>query len=130
MYYRKVGSPKTVGAIAYNGRFAKTIGAAAYNRRLAIFSDSSQTRCSQFISTQSETHVEVKRKTKMVTLIVATTTDPASINPANALLAMPGWQSGPPIKVSKKPPCNFVKSLNLCDNFVNLSLIIGYEEFC
>ncbi|KAJ9187349.1 hypothetical protein P3X46_002813 [Hevea brasiliensis] len=28
----------------------------------------------------------------MVTLLVATTGDPASINPASALLAMPGWQ--------------------------------------
>ncbi|KAM1082151.1 hypothetical protein ACFX13_021192 [Malus domestica] len=32
---------------------------------------------------------------EMVTLIVATTTDPASINPANALLAMPGWDPSP-----------------------------------
>ncbi|CAN7124908.1 unnamed protein product [Brassica rapa subsp. narinosa] len=31
----------------------------------------------------------------MVTLIVATTYDPASINPAAALLAMPGWTTGP-----------------------------------
>ncbi|KAH0939713.1 hypothetical protein HID58_007174 [Brassica napus] len=31
----------------------------------------------------------------MVTLIVATTYDPASINPAKALLAMPGWTTGP-----------------------------------
>ncbi|PIN16092.1 D-aminoacyl-tRNA deacylase [Handroanthus impetiginosus] len=31
----------------------------------------------------------------MVTLVVATTSDPASINPAKALLAMPGWQPGP-----------------------------------
>ncbi|KAH9772243.1 D-aminoacyl-tRNA deacylase [Citrus sinensis] len=31
----------------------------------------------------------------MVILIVATTIDPASINPANALLAMPGWKPGP-----------------------------------
>jgi D-aminoacyl-tRNA deacylase len=31
----------------------------------------------------------------MVTLIVATTADPASINPAAALLAMPGWTAGP-----------------------------------
>ncbi|CAA0825568.1 D-aminoacyl-tRNA deacylase [Striga hermonthica] len=31
----------------------------------------------------------------MVTLVVATTADPASINPAKALLAMPGWQPGP-----------------------------------
>ncbi|XP_028122670.1 D-aminoacyl-tRNA deacylase-like isoform X4 [Camellia sinensis] len=30
----------------------------------------------------------------MVTLVVATTTDPASIGPASALLAMPGWQPG------------------------------------
>lgn len=31
----------------------------------------------------------------MVTLVVATTADPASLNPARALLAMPGWQPGP-----------------------------------
>ncbi|KAI5660071.1 hypothetical protein M9H77_28864 [Catharanthus roseus] len=31
----------------------------------------------------------------MVTLVVATTIDPASIGPAAALLAMPGWQPGP-----------------------------------
>ncbi|XAR65316.1 D-aminoacyl-tRNA deacylase [Bertholletia excelsa] len=31
----------------------------------------------------------------MVTLIVATTTDPASNGPASALLAMPGWEPGP-----------------------------------
>ncbi|CAN6848645.1 unnamed protein product [Brassica oleracea] len=34
-------------------------------------------------------------KLEMVTLIVATTYDPASINPATALLAMPGWTTGP-----------------------------------
>ncbi|KAL7091204.1 hypothetical protein ACP275_12G091300 [Erythranthe tilingii] len=34
----------------------------------------------------------------MVTLVVATTADPASINPAKALLAMPGWQPGPTIE--------------------------------
>ncbi|CAI8608588.1 unnamed protein product [Vicia faba] len=31
----------------------------------------------------------------MVSLLVATTIDPASINPANALLALPGWLPGP-----------------------------------
>ncbi|XP_077222356.1 D-aminoacyl-tRNA deacylase isoform X2 [Tasmannia lanceolata] len=31
----------------------------------------------------------------MVTLVVATTIDPASIGPASALLAMPGWHPGP-----------------------------------
>ncbi|KAM7468436.1 hypothetical protein LguiB_015998 [Lonicera macranthoides] len=31
----------------------------------------------------------------MVKLVVATTTDPASIGPASALLAMPGWNPGP-----------------------------------
>ncbi|KAM7483097.1 hypothetical protein LguiB_007680 [Lonicera macranthoides] len=31
----------------------------------------------------------------MVTLVVATTTDPASIGPASVLLAMPGWHPGP-----------------------------------
>lgn len=32
---------------------------------------------------------------QMATLVVATTADPASINPAKALLAMPGWLPGP-----------------------------------
>ncbi|KAK2989395.1 hypothetical protein RJ640_008069, partial [Escallonia rubra] len=31
----------------------------------------------------------------MVTLVVATTTDPASLGPDSALLAFPGWNSGP-----------------------------------
>ncbi|KAK6133967.1 hypothetical protein DH2020_032288 [Rehmannia glutinosa] len=35
---------------------------------------------------------------KMVTLVVATTADPASINPAKALLAMPGWHPGPTLE--------------------------------
>ncbi|KAF9624452.1 hypothetical protein IFM89_011460 [Coptis chinensis] len=34
----------------------------------------------------------------MVALVVATTTDPASIGPASALLAMPGWHPGPPLQ--------------------------------
>ncbi|KAG6585258.1 D-aminoacyl-tRNA deacylase, partial [Cucurbita argyrosperma subsp. sororia] len=34
----------------------------------------------------------------MVTLLVATTIDPASINPANELLAMPGWSPGPSLQ--------------------------------
>ncbi|OEL17712.1 High-affinity nitrate transporter 2.2 [Dichanthelium oligosanthes] len=34
---------------------------------------------------------------KMVVLVVATTTDPASVGPAAAFLAMPGWSPGPPI---------------------------------
>ncbi|XP_058112477.1 D-aminoacyl-tRNA deacylase [Magnolia sinica] len=35
---------------------------------------------------------------RMVTLVVATTVDPASIGPASALLAMPGWHPGPPVQ--------------------------------
>ncbi|KAL5987462.1 D-aminoacyl-tRNA deacylase [Asimina triloba] len=34
----------------------------------------------------------------MVTLVVATTADPASIGPASALLAMPGWNTGPSVQ--------------------------------
>ncbi|XXG72734.1 hypothetical protein AAC387_Pa07g1765 [Persea americana] len=34
----------------------------------------------------------------MVTLVVSTTADPASIGPASALLAMPGWQPGPSVQ--------------------------------
>ncbi|KAL6190193.1 hypothetical protein ACLB2K_036591 [Fragaria x ananassa] len=37
-------------------------------------------------------------KIKMVILIVATTTDPASINPANALLSKPGWAPTPSLQ--------------------------------
>ncbi|XP_072970996.1 D-aminoacyl-tRNA deacylase [Typha angustifolia] len=33
----------------------------------------------------------------MVVLVVATTADPASIGPASAFLAMPGWSPGPPL---------------------------------
>ncbi|KAL8056801.1 hypothetical protein ABFX02_04G142400 [Erythranthe guttata] len=35
---------------------------------------------------------------EMVTLIVATSVDPASIGPAAALLSMPGWHPGPPLQ--------------------------------
>ncbi|RZC72199.1 hypothetical protein C5167_035372, partial [Papaver somniferum] len=38
------------------------------------------------------------RRRNMVTLVVATTIDPASIGPASALLSMPGWHPGPPLK--------------------------------
>ena len=38
----------------------------------------------------------------MVVLVVATTSDPASIGPAAAFLAMPGWSPGPPIAVRTK----------------------------
>ncbi|KAK6128120.1 hypothetical protein DH2020_038134 [Rehmannia glutinosa] len=34
----------------------------------------------------------------MVTLVVATTVDPASIGPASALLSMPGWHPGPSLQ--------------------------------
>ncbi|CAD5190895.1 unnamed protein product [Musa acuminata subsp. malaccensis] len=33
----------------------------------------------------------------MVTLVVATTADPASVGPASAFLAMPGWNPGPAV---------------------------------
>ncbi|CAL9072577.1 unnamed protein product [Musa textilis] len=33
----------------------------------------------------------------MVTLVVATAADPASVGPASAFLAMPGWNPGPPV---------------------------------
>ncbi|RRT52064.1 hypothetical protein B296_00022610 [Ensete ventricosum] len=39
----------------------------------------------------------------MVTLVVATTADPASVGPASAFLAMPGWNPGPSIAVSSPP---------------------------
>ncbi|MED6123940.1 D-aminoacyl-tRNA deacylase, variant 2 [Stylosanthes scabra] len=47
-----------------------------------------------------------KLNTPMVSLLVATTSDPASINPANALLAMPGWQPGPHFQDDMKSFCN------------------------
>jgi chorismate mutase len=46
----------------------------------------------------------------MVSLLVATTSDPASINPANALLAMPGWQPGPHFQVQIQKPVFFYDS--------------------
>lgn len=44
-----------------------------------------------------------RERQEMVKLVVATTTDPASINPANALLAMPGWHPGPFFQVQFQP---------------------------
>jgi hypothetical protein len=41
-----------------------------------------------------------EERSEMVILVVATTSDPASIGPAAAFLAMPGWSPGPPIAVS------------------------------
>ncbi|XP_015696254.1 D-aminoacyl-tRNA deacylase isoform X3 [Oryza brachyantha] len=46
----------------------------------------------------------------MVVLVVATASDPASIGPAAAFLAMPGWSPGPPIPVS---------DLGGMDSFIN-----------
>lgn len=43
---------------------------------------------------------ERERYQRMVSLVVATTADPASIGPAAALLAMPGWQPGPSLQVT------------------------------
>ncbi|XP_015867192.3 D-aminoacyl-tRNA deacylase isoform X2 [Ziziphus jujuba] len=63
--------------------------------------------CSSTIATTTakpnpNTNTNTKEKLrKMVTLMVATSIDPASINPANALLAMPGWNSGPPFQDMK-----------------------------
>ncbi|KAH7516139.1 hypothetical protein FEM48_Zijuj10G0103400 [Ziziphus jujuba var. spinosa] len=51
-------------------------------------------------NTNTNTNTKEKLR-KMVTLMVATSIDPASINPANALLAMPGWNSGPPFQDMK-----------------------------
>lgn len=53
----------------------------------------------------------------MVTMVVATTTDPASLNPANTLLAMPGWHPGPPFQVHfslQNPLIYFFISLCIC----------------
>ncbi|KAG5411663.1 hypothetical protein IGI04_007982 [Brassica rapa subsp. trilocularis] len=61
-------------------------------------------------------------KLEMVTLIVATTYDPASINPAAALLAMPGWTTGPtlpPVKLR-----SFFSSPRSCLN----PLIVGFLQ--
>lgn len=49
----------------------------------------------------------------MVTLVVATTTDPASIGPASALLAMPGWHPGPLLQVS--PSLSIIMCVFVCD---------------
>lgn len=44
---------------------------------------------------------DAKKSRHMVTLVVATTADPASNGPVAALFVMPGWQPGPPIQVPK-----------------------------
>ncbi|RLN07342.1 uncharacterized protein C2845_PM11G12150 [Panicum miliaceum] len=46
---------------------------------------------------------ESEDEDRMVVLVVATTSDPASIGPAAAFLAMPGWSPGPPIAVINSP---------------------------
>lgn len=48
---------------------------------------------------QHPIHGAANEEMTMVTLLVATTIDPASINPANELLAMPGWSPGPSLQV-------------------------------
>lgn len=48
---------------------------------------------------EQKPQTETQTQRKMVTLMVATSIDPASINPANVLLAMPGWNSGPSFEV-------------------------------
>ncbi|CAK8561718.1 unnamed protein product [Lathyrus sativus] len=50
---------------------------------------------SKSLSTLSSHSTHHHHQHPMVSLLVATTIDPASINPANALLAFPGWQAGP-----------------------------------
>ncbi|KAL2327258.1 hypothetical protein Fmac_020685 [Flemingia macrophylla] len=55
----------------------------------------SRTNTSYFSSTPYRNPLSLSQNKAMVTLLVATTSDPASINPANALLAMPRWQPGP-----------------------------------
>ncbi|KAI4379201.1 hypothetical protein MLD38_005528 [Melastoma candidum] len=52
----------------------------------------------------------------MVTLVVATTIDPASINPANALLDMPGWTPSPHTIQGMRSYCNGPARLILHDN--------------
>lgn len=42
-------------------------------------------------------------RTAMVTLVVATAADPASVGPASSFLAMPGWNPGPSIAVRFVP---------------------------
>lgn len=59
----------------------------------------------------------------MVTLVVATTTDPASYGPATALLAMPGWQSGPTFQVPS--PLYTHTCVNVCI-FVNAYIFVIY----
>ncbi|KAK7360676.1 hypothetical protein VNO77_02685 [Canavalia gladiata] len=49
---------------------------------------------------------EACSKKAMVVLLVATTSDPASIYPANALLAMPGWRPGPHFQDDMKSHVN------------------------
>ncbi|RRT74596.1 hypothetical protein B296_00026230 [Ensete ventricosum] len=50
----------------------------------------------------------------MVTLVVATTADPASVGPASAFLAMPGWNPGPSIAV------RFIGMESFANGFVRL----------
>ncbi|KAJ6374029.1 hypothetical protein OIU78_029685 [Salix suchowensis] len=53
----------------------------------------------------------------MVILLVATTSDPASIGPASALLAMPGWHTGPSLQDAVSFVNKEVRLIKL-DNFL------------
>ncbi|KAL3683898.1 hypothetical protein R1sor_001920 [Riccia sorocarpa] len=54
----------------------------------------------------------------MVSLLVATTADPASIGPASALLALSGWSDGPQVQGNKSYASGRVRLLQLSDRIV------------
>ncbi|KAL2635990.1 hypothetical protein R1flu_007469 [Riccia fluitans] len=59
---------------------------------------------------------------RMVSLLVATTADPASIGPASALLALsstPSWSNGPQIQGNRSYAAGRVRLLQLNDRIVN-----------
>ncbi|XLR50027.1 hypothetical protein HN51_000706 [Arachis hypogaea] len=76
------------------------------SKPLLFPSPSSSTSSSSSSSSSNSIQVKHHHHSAMVTLLVATTSDPASINPANALLAMPAWQPGPHLQDDMKSFCN------------------------
>ncbi|XP_057531148.1 D-aminoacyl-tRNA deacylase [Amaranthus tricolor] len=66
------------------------------NQKPTIITDFQQHICRNLVLLPSKLSIKsISKRVTMVTLVVSTTIDPASIGPASALLAMTGWSSGP-----------------------------------
>ncbi|XP_061359495.1 D-aminoacyl-tRNA deacylase isoform X3 [Gastrolobium bilobum] len=93
---RGLRSSKPVSIVSHINTSYSSSSSPSINQSPLSLSPSSSTSTHQRNKpNQSLQERETFSNKAMVALLVATTTDPASINPANALLAMPGWQPRP-----------------------------------